>query len=167
IDWWLFGKMAAAVASARLGVEVSEYDYADTVRQRIGDVALAFFDVLEARALVALAERDLANLELVEDALKKGVKFGGKAGVDLNRISLDRLKSQQTLRDARLALVQAKTRLRAFFGRSDADPTFDVVGNIEGEIIGGPVQVEQLFAAALANRPDIQSARADLARAQA
>lgn len=167
IDWWLFGKMAAAVAAARLGVDVSEYDYADRVRQRIGDVALAFLDVLEARALVALAERDLSNLRQVEDALKKGVKFGGKAGVDLNRISLDRLKSEQTLREARLALVQGKARLRAFFGRPDPDPSFDVVGNLEGEVVGGPVRVEELFAAALSSRPDIQSARASLARAQA
>ena len=35
IDWFLFGKRAAAMASARLGVRQSEADYADLIRQRV------------------------------------------------------------------------------------------------------------------------------------
>src|SRR5262249_8074292 len=50
IDWFLFGKRAASMASAAAGVRVSEADYADLVRQRVTDVAVGFFDVLEARA---------------------------------------------------------------------------------------------------------------------
>ena len=37
IDWFLFGKRAAAMASARQGVRQSEADYADLVRQRVTD----------------------------------------------------------------------------------------------------------------------------------
>src|SRR5262249_9728657 len=35
IDWFLFGKRVAAMASASLGVRQAEFDYADLVRQRV------------------------------------------------------------------------------------------------------------------------------------
>src|SRR5262249_42761076 len=47
IDWCLFGKRAAAMASAQHGVEVSEHEYADLLRLRVGEVVLAYYDVLE------------------------------------------------------------------------------------------------------------------------
>ncbi len=57
IDWFLFGKRAAAMASASMGTCVSEADYADLVRQRVTEVALAFYDVLEAQALLDVARK--------------------------------------------------------------------------------------------------------------
>ena len=55
IDWLLFGKRAAAMVSARLGVRQSEADYAELIRQRVTATATAFFDVLEAKSLLDLA----------------------------------------------------------------------------------------------------------------
>ena len=57
IDWFLFGKRAAAMASASMGVCVSEADYADLIRQRVTEAALAFYDVLEAQALLDVAAK--------------------------------------------------------------------------------------------------------------
>ena len=62
IDWWLFGKRAAAMANAQLGVSVSHADYCDQVRQRMANTASAFYDVLEAKAMLKLAQEDLASL---------------------------------------------------------------------------------------------------------
>ena len=57
IDWFLFGKRAAAMANARLGVDVSAADYADQVRQRVAGTAAAFYDVLEAQAMLTWPAR--------------------------------------------------------------------------------------------------------------
>ena len=45
IDWFLFGKRAAAITGARLGVDVSAADFADLVRQRVAGTIAAFYDV--------------------------------------------------------------------------------------------------------------------------
>jgi cobalt-zinc-cadmium efflux system outer membrane protein len=167
VDWCLFGKMAADVAAARVGIDVSEFDFADTLRMRVEEVVIAYFDMLEAQALVKLARQDLETLRRTERTLERAVKAGGKAQVDLNRIRLDRVRSEQTLREATSALNQARARLRALFGRKDALTEFDVEGSLEGELSAGEVSSDALYAAAEASRPDVRSARAQLAKAQA
>jgi cobalt-zinc-cadmium efflux system outer membrane protein len=157
IDWFLFGKRAAAMASAASGVRISEADYADLVRQRVRDAAVAFYDVLEAKALLDLARKDLGNLRRVEAATKKAVDAGGRPIVELNRVRLDVLKSEQTLREAESTLVVAKAQLRAFLGRRDPDPAFEVEGNLDAALTAQPLPVEEALALAEQNRPDIRS----------
>src|SRR5262249_18682421 len=126
IDWFIFGKRAAAMASAALGVRVSEADYADLIRTRVQEAATDFYDVLEAKSLLGLARQDVENLERVEAGTARAVAAGGKPQVDLNRVRLDLLQSRQALREAELALATAKAKLRAVLGRADRDPAFDV-----------------------------------------
>src|SRR5262249_38296186 len=156
-DWFLFGKRAAAIASAAAGVRISEADYADLVRQRVRDSALAYYDVLEARALLDLARQDLENLRRVQAPIRKGGGAGGKAVVDLNRVRLDVLRSEQTLREAESSLAVATARLRASLGRRDADPAFDVAGDLDIPLTVQPLPVEKALALAQENRPDIRS----------
>jgi cobalt-zinc-cadmium efflux system outer membrane protein len=165
IDWFLFGKRAAALASASAQVRVSEADYGDTVRQRVRDAAVAFYDVLEAKALLDLARQDLKNLRRVEEATRKGLEAGGRTPVDLNRVRLDVLKSEQTLREAESTLVVARAKLRALIGRRDPDPGFDVNGNLDATLAAQPLPVEESLAVAQENRPDIASLRLQIDKA--
>jgi len=167
IDWFLFGKRAAAMVSATHGVRQSEADYADLVRQRVRDAALAYFDVLEAKGLLEVAHQDVESLTKLEAATHRAVDAGGRAGVDLNRIRLDLLTSQQALREAESAYVIAKANLRAFLGRSDADPTFDAAGSLDVALTAEPLPVEEAMALAQQNRPDIQSLRWQVTKADA
>ncbi len=167
VDWFLFGKRAAAMASAHWGVCQSEADYADLIRQRVTATAIAFYDVLEAKSLLALARQDTENLSRLEAATRRAVDAGGRPVVELNRVRLDLLKSQQDLREADSALAVAKARLRAQFGRSDADPSFDVGGNLDAPLTAEPLPIEEAFALAQQNRPDIQSLRIQVSKAQA
>ena len=80
IDWFLFGKRAAAMASASLGVRQSEADYADLIRQRVTATATAFYDVLEAKSLLDLARQDTENLTRLEAATRRAVDAGGRPG---------------------------------------------------------------------------------------
>ena len=167
IDWFLFGKRAAAMVSATLGVRQSEADYADLVRQRVRDTALAYYDVVEAKALLDLAKQDTENLVKLEAATKKAVDAGGRPMVDLNRVRLDLLKSQQDLREAEATLAINKAKLRSFFGRTDTDLSFDVADNLDTPVTDLPLTVDEAFAQARENRPDIQSLRWQVYKARA
>ncbi len=167
IDWFLFGKRAAAMASAHLGVHLSEAEYADLVRLRVTATATAFYDVLEAKSLLGLARQDTENLMRLQTATKKAVEAGGRPMVDLSRVRLDLLTSQQNLREAESALAIAKAKLRAQFGRTDPDPTFDVQGSLDAPLSAVPLPVEEAFAIAQQNRPDIQSLRVQVSKAEA
>ena len=167
IDWFLFGKRAAAMASSRLGVRQSEADYADLIRQRVTATATAFYDVLQARSLLELARQDTENLSRLEAVTRRAVDAGGRPTVELNRVRLDLLKSQQDLREADSALAVAKAKLRAQFGRADPDPAFDVAGDLDASVTAEPLGIEESFAIAQENRPDIQSLGTQVAKAQA
>jgi cobalt-zinc-cadmium efflux system outer membrane protein len=167
IDWFLFGKRAAAMAAGALGVRVSEADYADLVRQRATDTAVAYYNVVEAKALLSLAKQDVESLQQVEGATRRGREAGTLSQLDLNRVSLDLISGQRNLRDAESTLASAKAKLRALLGRSDADPDFDVAATLDTPLTGPAVSVEDALAQALSARPDLQSLNWKLAQAQA
>jgi cobalt-zinc-cadmium efflux system outer membrane protein len=167
IDWFLFGKRAAAMASASIGVRQSEADYADLVRQRVTATAGAFYDVLEAKALLKLAHEDSKNLSELAARMQKALGAGGKAKVDLDRIRLDQLKSEQAVREAEAAIIVSKGKLRALFGRTAPDPDFDVIGDLDAPLTAEPMELEQAYALAQENRPDIQSLRVQVDKARA
>jgi cobalt-zinc-cadmium efflux system outer membrane protein len=165
IDWFLFGKRAAAMASASAGVRVSETDFADLVRTRVADTAAAFYDVVEARELLKLAREDLENLRKVEGIIRKAKEAGGRPEVELERSSLEVLKSEQSLREAETTLAVATARLRARLGRRDADPGFEISANLDEPLISRPLSVDQALLLAEQNRPDILSLRLHVEKA--
>ena len=167
IDWYVFGKRAAAMAAARLGVRVSEADFADQVRLRVNEATLAYYDVLEAKGLLDLAKQDVENLARAEDITRRAVEGGGRARVDLDRVRLDLLKSRQAARDAETVLVTAKAKLRAMIGRAESDPAFDVAGTLDARLTAEPPPVEEAFALATKNRPDLNSLQWQVAQNRA
>lgn len=167
IDWFLFGKRAAAQASAARAISVSEAEYADLVRQRVLEATLGFFDVLEARALLEVANQNVQNLERMASVTRVAVENGGRPQVELNRIRLDLLIAQRAVRDARLGLVTAKANLRPLLGEGIADPAFDVRGHLNGPLTVEPRPLEEAYAAATQQRPDILALRQRIAQAEA
>jgi cobalt-zinc-cadmium efflux system outer membrane protein len=166
IDWFLFGKRAAAMASAAAGVRVSEADFGNLLRQRVTDTATEFYDVVEAKALLDLARQNLENLRRVEDATRKATEAGGRPTVELSRARLDVIKSEQDIREAEKALNIAKAKLRAQMGRRDPDPSFDVIANLDARLTAEPLPVEEALALAEQNRPDIISLRLQIDKAR-
>jgi cobalt-zinc-cadmium efflux system outer membrane protein len=167
IDWFVFGKRVAAMASAAAGVRVAEADYADLIRQRVTDTAVAFYDVQEATALLELARKDLKNLQKVEAATEKAVQkgVGGLPPIQLKRVRLDVLKSQQTLREAQLNLAEAEARLLARLGRKEAQATINLEGNLDAPLTVQPLPIANALALAEENRPDIISRRLQIDKA--
>jgi cobalt-zinc-cadmium efflux system outer membrane protein len=167
IDWFLFGKRKAAMASSAIGVRKSEAEYYDLVRQRIREAALGFYDVLELKALRDLARQDVESLLSVEAIIRKAVENRSKAPVDLSQVRVSLIKSQSVLHEAIKDLNNAKTRLRAILGRNDADPNFDVAGSLDLPPQTPPLSLDEAIALAEANRPDLEALRFKVAKAQA
>ena len=167
IDWFLFGKRAAAVASASAGVSVSEADYADLVRKRVTETALAFYDLLEAKALLDVARQDLENIQRVESVTKKAVDNGGRPQVELNRIRLELLGTRRTNREAESTLVGGKAKLRALLGGMAPGGDIDVSGTLDGRFTPPSQPLEEAVAEAVQNRPDIESLRRKVLKSEA
>jgi cobalt-zinc-cadmium efflux system outer membrane protein len=159
VDWFLFGKRAAAMRAAGAGVRVSEADYADLVRLRVLQAAEAYYTVLEAKGLVDLAQQDVDNLRQIEGVTQRAVEGGGRPQVELNRVRLDRLRSEQTLRNSEYARIAALASLRALLGLVDDQSVVDVAGNLDFAVPATAVTPDEAFAQAEANRPDVEGRR--------
>ncbi len=167
IDGFLFGKRAAVISSARLGVDVSAADFADLVRQRVAETIAAFYDVLEAQAFFNLAREDLDNLKRVETITAERVALGGVGTIELDRIRLAVFDRQREIRNRETALAATTAQLRAFLGFTDAAPMFAVQGSLDVPTPAAPLPVEDAFALAEQNRPNIISLRRQLTKAEA
>jgi cobalt-zinc-cadmium efflux system outer membrane protein len=159
IDTLLFGKRGAAIESAKRAVDVAEADFADQKRRRAGDVAAAFFDVLEARALLGLSRRDLENLSRVEALTQSRVDLGASATIDLDRARLSVATSQQDLRIAETTLATTLASLRSLLGRRSAEPSFDIAGTLDVPSPRSPPELESLLSSAEEARADLASLR--------
>ncbi len=166
IDWWLFGKRAAAMANAEIGVAVSNADYCDQVRQRLANTASAFYDVLEARAMLQLAQDDLASLKRVERITIQGVKFGGTGTIEAERARLDVLVAQTEAYTRATTLKTAKAQFRAAIGRPGQMSATDAGGNLEIGNPAAPLSLSEAVSLAERNRPDIISLRTQVAKAR-
>jgi outer membrane protein, heavy metal efflux system len=159
IDTLLFGKRTAAIESAERAVGAAETDFANQKRRRAGDVAAAFFDVVEARALLDLSRQDLENLKRVESLTRSRVQLGASATIDLDRARLAVATSQQDLRTAETTLVTALASLKSLLGRRSAYPGFDVAGTLDVPSLRQPPELEPLLATAEEARVDLVSQR--------
>jgi cobalt-zinc-cadmium efflux system outer membrane protein len=164
LDPLVFGKMSAAKESARRAVDVAGADLADLKRSRAGDVASAFFDVLQAKALLALVREDLENLKRVETLTRRRVDLGGAPALDLDRARLAVATSQQDVRTAETVELSARAILRSLLGRTAAEPDFDVIGSLDITTPSAPPELESLVDAADKHRPDIISLRRQVER---
>jgi cobalt-zinc-cadmium efflux system outer membrane protein len=167
VDWFLFGKRVAAMQAAGLEVRANQAEFANLVRQRVLEAAEAYYDVLEAKALVDLADQDVANFRRVEELTARAVQTGGRPQVELNRIRLDRLQAEQEQRNAVRDLRIALANLRAVMGLRDADIDFDVAGSLDDLVATEIPDTEEALAQAVANRPDIVALRRRVSQAMA
>lgn len=165
IDWYLFGKRAAAMQTSGSGVRVSQNEYANLVRLRVLEASLAYYDLQEAKGLVDVSKQDRDNLKKVEDLTAKAVELGGRGSLELDRIRLDRLRAEQELRIAENAMICAKASLRSLMGFGDHDPSFEVNDAPEDTALVTVLPHEKAFELAEQQRPDLKALRWKVAMA--
>jgi cobalt-zinc-cadmium efflux system outer membrane protein len=166
IDWWLFGKRLAAIEAARWNIDVANAGTADLIRRQTAAAVDAFYEVLEAQALLKLSEESQQDVESIEQIIRKQVEVGGAGTIELDRVRLAVLDARRELRIRRETVEVAMARLRNLIGRSRANDHFEVRGTLTVQGVAAPPNFEEACALALQHRPDLASDRFSVNQAQ-
>jgi cobalt-zinc-cadmium efflux system outer membrane protein len=159
------GKRSRRIDLALAERSQAELELADFLRRLIWEVRSAFTDLLQTRDALALAEDNLRTLRGIVGVNETRVRSGDLAGVELERSRVAAAQYQSAVEQARLRLEQTSLGLLRLIGRRDHLAAVQFVGELPQERIRD--SLENLLAAAMANRPDLQAAIKSQARSQA
>ncbi|CAB1275527.1 TolC family protein [Candidatus Nitrosacidococcus tergens] len=166
IDWFVFGKRAAAIIAAKKGVDVATANFYELIRERIYGAISAFYDALEAQAMLALAQESLGNFTAVEQYILAQNKTIPSNNIRLERVRLSLFSSRQDVRDKKIKLIETISRLRVFLGiKKPLD--LNLAGQLEVSTPLSPPSLEGAIAIAKENRPDFLASQYEITQAEA
>jgi len=159
------GKRQRRIDSARAATRTTGHELNDVRRLVIAQVKSAFAGVLVGQATLALAEQNLKTLDEIERLQRVRAEKGDISQLELLRLQVQRFAFERDAGDARQAIEAATIALRAAVGPDALADSFDVVGELDYRDV--PLERDELRRLALANRPDLQAARAARDKARA
>lgn len=130
---------------------------ADNERTLAFITASEFVTVQLSESTLDLAEQDFKSFQNSVDISEARYKAGDISEGDFLKIHLQLLQFQQDVAQARLARVQALVGLRQLLGYESVPADYDVAGAFEYQPVR--LQLEDLQAKALAERPDLRAAQ--------
>lgn len=128
----------------------------DDERTLTFQVASQFISVQLAESTLDLAEQDMKSFQNTVDISQARYKAGDISEDDFLKIELQLLQFQTDVSQAVLAKVQALTGLRQMLGYQSVSADFDVSGDFDYQPL--KLDLEDLQAAALRDRPDLRAA---------
>jgi outer membrane protein, heavy metal efflux system len=137
-------KRELRLESARKGTAISTSQQADLERTLVFNLRNAFVQVLQAKAVMAVAKENLAQYDKVIDLNRERKKAGDIAQVDLDRIELQRVQFESDLQTSDVNLRTAKINLLTLL--NDRQPVEQVA------------PLEEYRRMALDTRPDLRAA---------
>jgi cobalt-zinc-cadmium efflux system outer membrane protein len=158
-------KRQLRVESARLATRISGSDQADLERTLTFNLRDAFNHILQAKALLALANDNLAYYDQVLKVNTDRFRAGDISKVDLQRLELQRVQYESDIENARVTLRTSKIQLLALMNDKAPPDNFDILGDFDyKETILLPQELHQM---AIGTRPDLQSATTAIDKARA
>jgi cobalt-zinc-cadmium efflux system outer membrane protein len=149
-------KRTLRLETARKGTAVAVSQLADQERTLLFTLRSAFIQVLQQKALVALAREDLAYYDKVLDVSAERFRTGDIARIDLDRLQLIRVQYESELETAIVSLRTAKIQLLMLLNDRTPVEAFDVTGPFDfAETI---LPLPEFRAIALETRPDLRAA---------
>lgn len=145
IDWFLFGKRAAAMTSAHYGIHITQAEFENLIRQRVVVAADAFYTALEAKALWGVAKENVDNLRRMDAITKLAVENGGRPLIESSRVHLDLIAAEQRLRTAEAATRATVARLRAVMGGGEIPVNLDPEGDLGAMLQAQPLSTADAF----------------------
>jgi cobalt-zinc-cadmium efflux system outer membrane protein len=142
--------------SAQEGTAVAVSQLADQERTLLFDLRAAFVQVLQQKAVVALASEDLEYYDGVLEVSGARFKVGDIARVDLDRLELQRVQFESDLETAKVNLRTAKIQLLVLLNDRTPVDRLDITGRFDFAEIATPL--EDFRETALENRPDLRAA---------
>jgi outer membrane protein TolC len=129
-------------------------------RQRVAvEVTRAFYQVIEQRALLAVARQSLRRSESLQKASEARLAVGLVSKLDVFRAQLQAAQVQDSMVRAEGTLADAVERFRFLLGRSAAEPLEPAAVSLPEELPDPLEPLEVLVPRALAHRLDLHESR--------
>ena len=142
--------------SAREGTRVAASQHEDLKRNLEFNLRTAFVATLEAKAVLQLAQDELAYYDKIIEISRSRYKSGDIAHIDLDRIELLRVQYEVQLQSAIVNLRTAKIQLLQLLDERTPVEQFDVAGPFDFSDAIRPL--EDFRQIALDTRPNLQAA---------
>jgi outer membrane protein, heavy metal efflux system len=162
----LGGRQKRREEVAERTVSAAEARLTEVMRRRLFELKRAYYEGALARALLRIEQENSENFgELVRFNTVR-LEEGYIAEGDLIKVRLERIKFDSAVAGAALAYRQVKVRLLEMLGEGDFEraASLDIGGRLEFRPVN--VDLAALRQAALANRPEVKVAEAEVALAE-
>ena len=163
--WERDNKRNLRLETAKDATRVAESTHQDLERNLIFNLRGAFVQTLQAKAVVKLAEDDLAYYDKIIDISRNRFRAGDIAQVDLDRIELQRVQYESELQTAKVNLRTSKIQLLTLLNDRTPVDNFDVQGDFDFSSDLKPL--EDFRQTALDNRPDLRAALQNIEESKA
>lgn len=157
-------KRELRLESARKATDIAVSDQADLERTLLFNLRNAFVQILQAKAVLALARENLSYYDHVISVNQDRYKAGDIAEVDLDRLELQRVQFESDLQTAEVNLRTAKIQLLTLMNDRTPVEQFDVTGPFDFNERIQPL--EEFRRIALEGRPDLKAAIQAVDKAQ-
>jgi cobalt-zinc-cadmium efflux system outer membrane protein len=157
-------KRELRLESARKGTAIAEAQQLDLERNLLFNLRSAFVQTLEAKALLASAQENLAYFDREMAINRDRLKAGDIAQVDFNRLLLQRVQYESDFETAQVNLRTAKITLLMLLDDRTPLDRFDVTGPFGFSDQTTPL--DEFHTIALEARPDLKAAIEAVDKAQ-
>jgi cobalt-zinc-cadmium efflux system outer membrane protein len=158
------GKRHLRYQSAQVATQGAKADTRELERNLVFTLRDAFNRVLAAKSILQLTNDNLQYYDKVVEVNQERFRAGDIAKIDLERVKLQRAQFESDYQNAQTGLRQAKLDLLAMMADKSPVDSFDVVGIFDFR--DSLPDQQSLRQAALASRPDLESAAAAIQKAQ-
>ena len=149
-------KRELRLESAQKGTAIATSQLADLGRSLLFTLRSAFIQVLQQKAILALAKENLAYYDRVLQLSGERFKAGDIAQIDLDRLQLQRVTFESDLQTAEVNLRTSKIQLLTMLNERTPVEQFDVAGPFDySEQIAS---LGEFRMTALVTRPDLKAA---------
>ena len=149
-------KRELRLESAQKATGIAVSGQADLHRTLISNLRAAFIQVLQEKAILALATENIAYYDHVLNVNRERYKAGAIAQVDLDRLELQRVTYEADLQNATESLETAKIQLLTLLNDRTPADQFDVTSPYDFSAQMPPL--DDVRQTALNTRPDLRAA---------
>lgn len=153
-------KRGLRVNVARATTSTTSYQLEDTRRSVDFAVRQSFARMLYAQLALSISRDNLQGYRRTVALEQVRLDAGSIDRTDFDRVELQLAGFESDLDNAQLALRQASFSLQTLLGTATPAETFAITGSLDPVPVG--VTLEELRHAALANRPDLKAAQAQI-----
>lgn len=154
------GKRQARLATARSTTAVTGFQLDDQRRQTDLAIRQAFSRMLYAQQAATISRENLEGYRKTVALMKVRLDAGEIDQTDFDRVELQLAGFESDLDNAELTLRQGSIALQTLIGVSSPSDGFSIAGTLDPPTVA--TTIEELRRTALANRPDLKAAQAQV-----